>query len=108
MRLPDELDEALWEDIKNIEESQKMRYVSSFERILMDRGFKKGLEQGIERGIEKGLEQGLEKGIERGLQRGVMQGEARIIERLLKKRFGELPAWAGQRLRMATEAELTA
>lgn len=108
MRLPDELDEALWEDIKNIEESQQMRYVSSFERILMDRGFKKGLEQGIERGIEKGLEQGLEKGIERGVQRGVMQGEARIIERLLKKRFGELPAWASQRLRMATEPELTA
>ena len=108
MRLPDELDEALREDIKNIEESQQMRYVSSFERILMDRGSKKGLEQGIERGIEKGLEQGLEKGIERGVQRGVMQGEARIIERLLKKRFGELPAWAGQRLRMATEAELTA
>lgn len=102
MRLPDELEEALWEDVKKVEESEQMRYVSSFERILIDRGFKKGLEQGIERGIEKGIE----KGIEEGMQRGVMQGEVRLIERLLKKRFGDLPAWVDRRLQMATESEL--
>jgi flagellar biosynthesis/type III secretory pathway protein FliH len=92
----------LWEDVKKVEESEQMRYVSSFERILIDRGFKKGLEQGIERGIEKGIE----KGIEEGMQRGVMQGEVRLIERLLKKRFGDLPAWVDRRLQMATESEL--
>jgi len=100
MRLPDDLDKALWEDVKKTEEGQQMRYVSSFERILMDQGFKKGLEQGIERGIEQGIEQGIERGITRG--------EAKLIERLLQQRFGDLPAWARQRLSLASESELTA
>jgi len=78
MRLPDEMEEALWEDIQNFEESEQMRYVSSFERILTDRGFKKGL----------------------------MQGEVRLIARQLKQRFGDLPAWVEQRLQMATESDL--
>jgi hypothetical protein len=88
MRLPDDLDKALWEDVKKTEEGQQMRYVSSFERILMDQGFKKGLEQGIERGITR--------------------GEAKLIERLLQQRFGDLPAWARQRLSLASGSELTA
>lgn len=100
MRLPDDLDKALWEDVKKTEEGQQMRYVSSFERILMDQGFKKGLEQGIEQGIERGIEQGIERGITRG--------EAKLIERLLQQRFGDLPAWARQRLSLASESELTA
>ena len=104
MRLPDDLDKALWEDVKKTEEGQQMRYVSSFERILMDQGFKKGLEQGIEQGIERGIEQGIEQGIERGITRG----EAKLIERLLQQRFGDLPAWARQRLSLASESELTA
>ncbi len=96
MRLPDDLDKALWEDVKKTEEGQQMRYVSSFERILMDKGFKKGLEQGIEQGIERGIE------------RGITRGEAKLIERLLQQRFGDLPAWARQRLSLASGSELTA
>ena len=35
-----------------------------------------------------------------------MQGELRVLSRLLKKRFGELPEWAEQMLQEAPERML--
>ncbi len=63
-----------------------MRYVTSAERF------------GIEKGLERGLEQGLEKGL--------LKGEAKMVRRLLQRRFGPLPAWVEERLQTADEAQL--
>ncbi len=64
MRLPGDLERQLWQDIEAFEEKAKMRYVTSVERI------------------------GLEKGLQQGRQEGRQQGEARTLLRLLERRFG--------------------
>ena len=44
--------------------------------------------------------------IQRGEAMGIAKGEARTLRRLLRKRFGELPAWAEEKLAAAKlEAE---
>src|SRR5262249_1004079 len=42
----------------------------------------------------------------RGLEEGVQQGELAVIRRLRSERFGEVPAWADQRLANLSAAEL--
>ena len=49
---------------------------------------------------------GIEKGIEQGIEQGIRRGEARLLERQLTLRFGELPAWVHERLAQAPEADL--
>jgi hypothetical protein len=39
-------------------------------------------------------------------ERCTLQGEARLLRRLLQRRFGALPAWVNQRLEKASEQEL--
>ncbi len=51
---------------------------------------------------DKGLEKGVQQGIRQGMQQGVVQGELRVLSRLLRKRFGELPEWAEQMLKEAS------
>ncbi|MBF0181629.1 MAG: DUF4351 domain-containing protein [Magnetococcales bacterium] len=67
LHLPKELDVRLWKEIAAYEESQKMPYMSSIERIGMERGEKIGE------------------------QRGEQQGQAKLLIRLLQERFGLLP-----------------
>jgi hypothetical protein len=45
-------------------------------------------------------------GIEKGLQQGFQQGEAFMLTRLLTRRFGPLPDWATERLAQASREEL--
>ena len=63
-----------------------MQYVTSIERI------------GIEKGIEKGMEIGMEK--------GMLKGEQKTLRRQLERRFQTLPDWAIERIAHASEAEL--
>ena len=78
MRLPSELDDRLWQAIQQIEEEQRMPYISTVEQ----------------RAIKRGLEQGLEQGMEKGLQ----QGALRQLLRLLHHRFGTVPTEVQQSL----------
>lgn len=55
IQLPEALEQVLWAQVQEIEEAKKMPYVTSVERI----GIEKGLKQGIEKGIEKGIERGV-------------------------------------------------
>ncbi len=68
MRLPADLDQQMWQNIAAFEEKAKMRYVTSVERI----------------GLERGRMEGREEGREEGRQ----EGEARALLRLLERRFG--------------------
>ena len=41
-------------------------------------------------------------------KRGILKGEARLLVRLLERRFGPLPSWARERIAAAAEAQLEA
>ena len=45
-------------------------------------------------------------GIEKGIQQGLQQGEATLLRRQLTRRFGPLPEWVEQRLTQADQADL--
>uniref|UniRef100_Q3AQX9 Transposase (putative) YhgA-like domain-containing protein n=1 Tax=Chlorobium chlorochromatii (strain CaD3) TaxID=340177 RepID=Q3AQX9_CHLCH len=62
MELPQELEHQLQTEIYNIEEEQKMKYISSIERYAMEKGWSEGIEKGIAEGLEIGMEKGIEKG----------------------------------------------
>ena len=78
MRLPEGLEDKLWQDIEQIEGERKMPYVTSVERHAT----------------------------ERGIQQGIQQGEEKVLERLLTRRFGPLSEATRQRLRNATLEQL--
>lgn len=51
-------------------------------------------------------QRGLQQGLQRGLQQGLQQGEVRLLLKLLRQRFGELPPWVMERLAAAETAQL--
>jgi len=51
-------------------------------------------------------EQGIQEGIQQGLQQGLQLGEATLLQRLLLRRFGSLPAWVERHLQAADQAQL--
>ncbi|MBK7000650.1 MAG: DUF4351 domain-containing protein [Rhodoferax sp.] len=81
MRLPDGLENKLWQDIEQIEGEKRMRYVTSVERLATERGMQQGMEQ--------------------GMQQGIQQGECSLLVRQLTRRFGALPEWVNTRLKQA-------
>ena len=85
LHLPKGLDQRLWANIAEWEESQKMPYISSVERI----------------GEEIGLKRGEELGLKRGEELGEKTGGARMLSRLLQRRFGEPPSWAHDKIAQA-------
>ncbi len=54
----------------------------------------------------EGLQEGRKKGLQEGRKKGLQEGEARLLSRQLERRFGELPAWVGQRLESADAGRL--
>lgn len=88
LALPDTLEADYHQRIREIEEGQHVQYVTTAERI----------------GLEKGIEQGIQQGIEQGIPRG----ESRLLRRLLLRRFGTLPDWVETRLTEASSSELKA
>ena len=71
-----------------------MPYVTSIERME------------IEKGLQQGRQEGRQEGLQEGRQEGILQGEAALLRRLLVRRFGALPSWAEQRLEQANLEEL--
>ncbi|MBI4742509.1 MAG: DUF4351 domain-containing protein, partial [Betaproteobacteria bacterium] len=49
---------------------------------------------------------GIEKGIQQGMQQGMQQGEEKILTRQIQKRFGQLPRWAKEKIAQASEDQL--
>jgi hypothetical protein len=82
LELPAGLENQLWNEVQATEEVQKVRYLSTIERMFIDRGFQKGLDE------------------------GKAEGKAELLTRLLQRRFGPLPDWVETRLSQATPAQL--
>jgi len=64
------------EQVRELEKEKAMSYISSAERI----------------GIEKGLEQGLHQGLQTGRQEGLLNGVRESLLEVLEARFGAVPA----------------
>lgn len=94
MSLPDHLSKALRDNIHALEQEEKLKYVSTFERLA------------TEEGLQKGLQQGMQQGMQQGKLEGKLEGEVIFLERQLTKRFGPLSNETRARLRTATESQL--
>jgi hypothetical protein len=82
MKLPKHLSEQLWKNVVELEKEIRMTYVSTGERI------------------------GIEKGIQQGMQAGIQQGEALALQKLLTKRFGAIPAEIAAQIGAASFAQI--
>ena len=80
MKLPETLKNQLWQNLSNLEQEKKMAYVSSVERI----------------------------GIEKGMKQGMQAGEALALQKLLTKRFGAIPSDAVGKITIASSDQLDA
>ena len=83
--LPEEVDERLLAEIVDFEESKKMPYITSAERI----------------GKKKGIEEGILIGEKRGKKKGEKKGASKMLSRLLQQRFMEVPSWASKKIAKA-------
>ncbi len=52
MQLPQALEQAFWQEVQQYEEEKRMRYITSVERIGLEKGLRQGLLMGIEMGLE--------------------------------------------------------
>jgi hypothetical protein len=82
LALPKELEQKVWQDIDEIERKAQMKYVTSVERLA------------VERGREKWMAEGETK------------GKLETLTRLLTRRFGPLPEWVAHRLSASTVEQL--
>ena len=72
MVLPEELARGFKEQVRSYEEAERMRYVTSIERIAIEEGRQQGLEQGLEQ--------------------GTLQTSREYVIEILATRFGEVPS----------------
>jgi flagellar biosynthesis/type III secretory pathway protein FliH len=79
MVLPEELEQGFMEILIQYEKEKMMPYVTSVERI--------GIQKGIQKGIEKGIEQGL------------LQGRQEAVLEILDTRFGSVPSFIAESVR---------
>ncbi|MBF0610107.1 MAG: DUF4351 domain-containing protein [Magnetococcales bacterium] len=90
LSLPEDADKRFWQELSNFEEQRKMSYITSVERI----------------GMERGMERGIQIGEQRGLQIGEQKGAASMLCRQLQRRFQVLPEWAASKIAEADLATL--
>ena len=92
MTLPTWMESRIRKEIETIEETNKMQYITSIERI----------------GIAKGRVEGRVEGLQEGRVEGRVEGESKLLRRQLERRFGAIPAWATEKLSNASEETLEA
>jgi hypothetical protein len=84
MRLPDDLEKDFWQEISRYEEEKKMPYVSSVERIGIQKGIRQGIQQGIQQGTLQGRREGLREAIEMGLSLKFGENGLRLMSAIQK------------------------
>ncbi|MGB6104385.1 MAG: hypothetical protein WBF88_11135 [Pusillimonas sp.] len=84
--LPPELEPAFEQAIHQLEEETQMTYVTSVERVRLQRARDEALETGIEK--------------------GQLKGAAAVLATQVARKFGALPDWARVRMNQADEAAL--
>ncbi len=92
MVLPPELTSKLATFINELEEEQRMEYVSSIERLKLEQTFHEGVNVGEQRGE----------------QQGEQKGKTEMLSRLLTRRFGDLPAPIQAQIKAASNTQIEA
>ncbi|WP_446011521.1 hypothetical protein [Candidatus Electrothrix sp.] len=80
LMLPPELEKIFTEEVHKIEEEKDMEYITSVERV--------GIEKGIKQGMLQGIEQGMLQGIEQGIEQGMLLNTRGVLLEVLSLRFG--------------------
>ncbi|MGN7610740.1 DUF4351 domain-containing protein [Magnetococcales bacterium HHB-1] len=57
-------------------------------------------------GLKIGEQRGEKRGEQRGHKKGLLEGKARLLQRLLHKKFGYVPSWVPEKLSMADTDQL--
>ncbi len=60
--LPKKEEEKFLDDLSQLEEKNKMQYVTSIERVIMRRGKKEGIKEGLKEGKREGKKEGKREG----------------------------------------------
>ncbi|MBF0629185.1 MAG: DUF4351 domain-containing protein [Magnetococcales bacterium] len=82
LSLPAELDNLFWEDLSNFEENQQMPYITSVERI--------------------GMEKGRLIGFRDGKLEGRQEEAASMLLKLMRRKFGQTPDWVAEKVNSAS------
>jgi hypothetical protein len=90
LTLPEGLEQQLWSEVQQFDEEKHMHYLSSIERMAQ----------------QKGIEQGIEKGTELGIKQGIGEGQAKLLNVLVRQRFGPVPPEIEARIRGARPDQL--
>ena len=82
MSLPRELSQRFWNRLISFEEEYKMPYVTSVEKI--------GIEKGMQQGMRQGMRQGMQRGMQQGIQQGMLLEAREMLIEVLTERFGRI------------------
>jgi hypothetical protein len=85
LTLPKDLDKRFDVACHQIEEEKKVEYISSVERLAIERGKKAGRQEGLQKGRQQGMKQGLQQGMKQGMQTELRES----IELGLEHKFGK-------------------
>ncbi len=89
MGLPDELSVRFHEAIIKHEEDRKMPFITTAERIGMEKGILLGKEEGMQLGVEKGMEKGMLKGLYESIE-DLLEVKFKGQGRLLREKIMEI------------------
>jgi hypothetical protein len=88
------------------QQKEWLRAVEALGQVHRQGEFAMAFKWGIERWVEDKQEEWLQQGIEQGLHRGIGHGEGLLLQKLLSKRFGDLPPEMVQMIRSAEPKEI--
>jgi len=93
--LPKPLASQFNQFLQEYEEQKQMPYVTSIERMGIEKGREEGLEEGLEKGRDEGRDEGLEEGRDEGrnegIQLGILQQAREAVVDILRTRFKRIP-----------------
>jgi Domain of unknown function (DUF4351) len=96
MALPPELETKLNYFVSELEEEQKMEYVTSIEKVRLAQK------------LQEGMSIGEQKGKQEGEQKGTHETAFAMLSRLLNRRFGNLPPDTQERIKTAPREQIEA
>jgi flagellar biosynthesis/type III secretory pathway protein FliH len=93
-------------EIRNMLEERRLEWWEQWKQEGLREGRLEGKVEGRIEGKTEGRREGKREGMLEGERKGIREGEARVLHRLLERRFGRLPAWVDTRLATAAEEDL--
>ena len=93
MILPEATKVEFWQDLKVYEEERKMRYITSVEQIVYDRGQVVGYDRGQVVGYDRGVEAEAERS-----RKQFLEAQRSLLIRQLTRKIGSVPVNAIDRI----------